>query len=137
MINVPWITRQKTPDLPVVVMASRLQLSGRRSVPLFLYLSIGTFLHVLRSPGVAGAALKAEPLKGCFWTLSSWTDRKSIAAYAASDSHRSTVERLRPRMASSRFLTYEMQGKPDWADAMARIRAEDAAAAAAAGPESS
>jgi hypothetical protein len=27
-----WINRQKTADVPVVVMASRLQLSGRRSV---------------------------------------------------------------------------------------------------------
>ncbi|HYO19128.1 MAG TPA: hypothetical protein VES02_10755 [Dermatophilaceae bacterium] len=130
MINVPWINRQKTADGPVVVMASRLQLSGRRSVPLFLYLSLGTFLQVLRAPGVAGAALKAEPLKGCFWTLSSWQDKKSIAAYSASDPHRSTVERLRPRMASSRFLIYEVQGKPGWADAIQRIRTEDAAAAA-------
>ena len=104
-------------------MASRLQLSGRQSVPLFLYLALGVFVQVLRAPGVAGASLKAEPLKGCFWTLSSWTDKKSIAAYSDSDPHRSTVRKLRPWMADSRFLIYEVRGKPDWA--------EDATAAAA------
>ena len=55
--------------------------------------------------------------------MSSWTDKKSIAAYSDSDPHRSTVRKLRPRMADSRFLIYEVRGKPDWA--------EDATAAAA------
>jgi hypothetical protein len=128
MITVPWIDRQKTSDAPVVVMASRLQLSGRRSVPLFPYLSLGAFLQVLRAPGIVGASLRAEPLKGCSWTLSSWTDRKSIAAYSDSDPHRSTVRKLQPKMADSRFLTYEVQDKPDWTDAVRRIRAEDIAA---------
>jgi hypothetical protein len=128
MVTIPWINRRKPADAPVVVMASRLQLSARSSVPQFLYLSLGAFLQVLRAPGVAGAALKAEPLRGRFWTLSSWTDRKAIGAYNVSDPHRSTVAKLRPKMKSSRFVVYEVQGRPDWSDAIARIRTADAEA---------
>jgi hypothetical protein len=132
MITVPWIARQKTAGTPVTVMASRLDLSSRSSVPLFLYLSLGAFVQVLRTPGVAGAGLKAEPLKGRFWTLSSWTDKDAIGAYSTSEPHRSTVNKLKPRMAGSRFLVYQVTGKPDWKDAIARIKEADAAAEAGA-----
>lgn len=128
MITVPWIARRKTTDTTVTVMASRLQLAKRRSVPQFMYLALGAFVQVLRAPGVAGAALKAEPLKGRFWTLSSWTDQEAIAAYSGSDPHRSTVGTLKPKMAGSRFLVYQVTGRPDWKDAIARIKAADAKA---------
>lgn len=128
MITVPWIARQKTTDTSVTVMASRLQLSSRTSVPQFLYLALGSFVQVLRAPGVAGAGLKAEPLKGRFWTLSSWTEKDGIAAYSDSEPHRTTVAKLKPKMAGSRFLVYQVTGKPDWKDAIARIKAADARA---------
>lgn len=129
MITVPWIARRKTTDIAVTVMASRLQLGSRGSVPQFLYLALGAFVQVLRAPGVAGASLKAEPFKGRFWTLSSWSDKAAIAAYSSSDPHRSTVGKLKPKMAGSRFLIYEVTGKPDWKDAIARIKVADARAA--------
>jgi len=56
---------------------------------------------------------------------------KDIAAYNGSDPHSSTVRRLRPRMASSQFVIYEVRGAPSWADAIERVTAADAAAAAA------
>ena len=71
---------------------------------------------------------QCEPFKGRFWTLSSWTDQEQIAAYSASEPHRSTVAKLKPRMAGSRFLLYQVTGKPDWKDAIARIKAADAVA---------
>ncbi len=134
MITVPWITRQKPTAAPVTVMASRLELSSRSSVPQFLYLALGAFVQVLRAPGVVGAGLKAEPLKGRFWTLSSWSDQERIAAYSMSDPHRTTVGKLKPKMSGSRFLVYEVTGKPDWKDAIARIREADALAAGQSAP---
>jgi hypothetical protein len=134
MITVPWIARQKTTGTVETVMASRLQLTSRASVPQFLYLALGAYLQVLRTPGVAGAGLKAEPLKGRFWTLSSWTEKDAIGAYSTSEPHRSTVGKLKPKMAGSRFLVYQMTGKPDWKDAIARIKAADAEAEAAGQP---
>jgi hypothetical protein len=129
MITVPWIARQPKSDAQVTVMASRLELTSVKSVPVFMYLALGSFVQVLRAPGVAGAALKAEPLKGRFWTLSSWTDKASIGAYSNSDPHRSTVNKLKPRMAGSRFVIYEVTGKPGWKDAIERVKAADALAA--------
>ncbi|HEY0167248.1 MAG TPA: hypothetical protein VGB75_09410 [Jatrophihabitans sp.] len=129
MITIPWITRQKTTGAPVTVMASRLQLAALSSVPQFMYLALGAFVQVLRAPGVAGASLKAEPFKGRFWTLSSWSDEDRIAAYSSSEPHRSTVGKLKPKMAGSRFVIYEVTGKPDWKDAIRRIKAADAQAA--------
>jgi quinol monooxygenase YgiN len=129
MITVPWIARKKNSDAQVTVMASRLQLASAKSVPQFMYLALGAFVQVLRAPGVAGASLKAEPLKGRFWTLSSWSDKAAIGAYSASDPHRSTVSKLKPKMADSRFLLYDVVGKPGWKDAIERIKAADALAA--------
>jgi hypothetical protein len=129
LITIPWIARQKKSDAPVTVMASRLELASVKSVPQFMYLALGSFVQVLRAPGVAGASLKAEPLKGRFWTLSSWSDNASIGAYNNSEPHRSTVIKLRPKMSGSRFVIYEVMGKPGWKDAIKRIKAADALAA--------
>ncbi|MFF3227458.1 hypothetical protein ACFYV7_31990 [Nocardia suismassiliense] len=51
-------------------------------------------------------ALKAEMLKGTFWTYSAWDDKAAIYAYAGSEPHKSTVERKRKVMRDATFVFF-------------------------------
>ncbi|WP_147141060.1 DUF3291 domain-containing protein [Nocardia ninae] len=90
----------------VQCMASRLEVTSLLSAPGFLIASLALWWQARRSPGVLGVALKAEMLKGTFWTYSAWDDKAAIYAYAGSEPHKSTVGRKRKVMRDATFVFF-------------------------------
>jgi hypothetical protein len=131
-ITLPWIVRRRSVEKPVVVMASRFELTSTTAVPRFMYLALRAYVQALRTQGVVGVSLKAAPWSGRFWTLSSWVDRKALATYSQSQPHARIMASLRPVTSSSRFVFFDGPGSapPTWSEAMARLAAADAEAGA-------
>lgn len=130
-MEIPWI-RVGRPDagVEVVVMGSRLELASAWRSPVFLVHSLRLWRQALRASGAVGVSLRAEPFNGVFWTLSAWTDRQALSAYAKADPHGATVARIRPWMkgATFRFWSVPVDGLRSaelWAEAVRRIAEEE------------
>ncbi|MFI7438839.1 DUF3291 domain-containing protein [Nonomuraea indica] len=108
MPTVPWINVD-TPVAPeALIMASRLEVRSLRQVPGFLMASMRLLRQARRAPGALGVALKTELLKRTFWTVSAWTDKAAVHAYAATEPHRTTMRRKRAVMRESTFLFWQV-----------------------------
>lgn len=130
MPTLPWITvnQPATGDEPLV-MASRLEVRSLRQVPGFLLSSLALLQQARRSPGALGVALKADLLKRTFWTVSAWTDKAAVHAYAATEPHKSTMRRKRAVMRESTFVFWNAPAGAlpiDWDEVRSRIAAERA-----------
>lgn len=88
-------------------MASRLEVKSLLNAPGFLIASLTLWRQARRSPGLLGVALKAEMLRGTFWTYSAWTDKSAIYAYAGAEPHKSTIERKRKVMREATFVFFD------------------------------
>ncbi len=75
--------------------------------------------------------------KRTFWTLSAWSDHRSLYAYSAAEPHVSTMRRKRAVMRDSTFVFWETKAADvpiGWPEAQRRI-AEDDEAKAGSGQE--
>ncbi|MEV5438970.1 DUF3291 domain-containing protein [Streptomyces sp. NPDC052682] len=116
-------------------MASRFEVRSLRDVPRFFLRSLAAWRQVRSAPGGFGASLIAEPLKRTFWTLSAWSDRDALYAYARTEPHRSIMTSLRPTMRESVFTFWQVPAGDlpiDWADARRRLAEEQRTRAAGA-----
>lgn len=132
MPTIPWMTVDHPSAPEALVMASRLEVTSLRQVPGFLMASMALLLQARRSPGALGVSLKADLLKRTFWTVSAWTDRQAVHAYAAAEPHRSTMRRKRAVMKESTFVFWTAPAADlpiDWDDAHRRIAEERKATA--------
>ncbi len=125
MPTLPWIsvTSQQS-AVPVVVMASRLQVTSLLQVPRFLLDAFRVRRQALRAPGALGVSLVAHPLRREFYTLSAWRDRDAITEFVRSEPHKSVMSRHRTSMADSKFVFYELAAEalpPTWDDAHTRL----------------
>ncbi|WP_218002609.1 hypothetical protein [Nocardia brevicatena] len=100
------MTLNPPPAPEVQCMASRLEVKSLLHAPGFLISSLILLRQARRSPGILGVALKAEMLKGTFWTYSAWTDRAAIYAYASAEPHKSTITRKRKVMREATFTFF-------------------------------
>jgi hypothetical protein len=50
--------------------------------PAFLGYALRIWLQARRSPGIMGLALRAQPLKATFWTLSAWSSQAALRDFA-------------------------------------------------------
>ena len=83
MPPLPWRTKTDAqPDESYLVMASRLPLRSRRTVPRFMQLTLSVVRQLERTEGLIGYTLLAQPMKGTFWTLSAWTGQPALDAFA-------------------------------------------------------
>jgi hypothetical protein len=127
----PW--RAKTspqPDESYLVMASRLPLRSRRTVPRFMQLTLSVVRQLERTEGLIGYSLLAQPMKGTFWTLSAWTGQPALEAFARAMPHLRVIGRLRPHMGQTRFAFWTVKGSElpvTWDEAMERLMRADAA----------
>ncbi len=125
-VSLPWVpgrARAATGDR--VVMASRLELRRYRDVPGFLVAALRLRREFRRAPGGVGLALRAEPQRRTFWTLSVWTDAAAIGSYVATPKHREVTERFGSVMAGSGFVTWtdSSADRPSWGTATSRLAA--------------
>ncbi|MFJ4658862.1 hypothetical protein ACIP5Y_46965 [Nocardia sp. NPDC088792] len=130
MPTLPWMTINPPATPEVQCMVSRLEVKSVLHAPAFLISSMSLWRQARRSPGIVGVALKAEMLKGVFWTSSAWTDKAAIYAYASAEPHKSTVARKRKvmREATFAFFTAPAAELPmSWEDVQRRIAEERAA----------
>jgi len=112
------------------VMASKFELTSGWRTPAFLALAIRAWRQARRSPGALGVTLRAQPLRLSYWTLSAWTGKDALDAFARAEPHRTIMRRVRPwaKTATFRFWTVDAaQLTPDrlWAEAERRISAPE------------
>jgi hypothetical protein len=131
-MEIPW-TKIDQPDAgsEAQVMGSKFELKTALRSPAFLIYSMRLWRQARRSPGILGVSLRAQPLRGTFWTLSAWTDKQALITFARTDPHATTVKRIKPWTKDStfRFWTVPVAGLSSpsdlWADAEARIAASE------------
>ena len=131
MPTLPWAAPKPLPpgDGPVSVMASRLELGRLRDVPSFLAAALRIRRQMPGWPGALGVSLIAGPLHRTFWTLSSaWQDQAALRAATGREPHRQIMNRLRPRMAGSGFVTWAAPATAlpiAWDEALRRLDKPD------------
>jgi quinol monooxygenase YgiN len=130
MPPLPWRTKtQPDPGRSYLVMASRLPLRSRRTLPRFLGLTLSVVRQLEGTDGLVGYTLLAQPMKGTFWTLSAWTDQQHLDDFARAMPHRAIIRRLRPRMAQARFSFWTVKGSAlpiTWQEATDRLMSSSA-----------
>jgi hypothetical protein len=86
-MDLPWGTaghpESNTADgTEAYVMASKFELTSGWRTPAFLALAIRAWRQARRSPGALGVTLRAQPLRLSYWTLSAWTAKDALDAFA-------------------------------------------------------
>jgi quinol monooxygenase YgiN len=121
----PWTERQPIDQQrEYVAMASRLPLKSYGSVPGFLRYTMQIRRQLAQTPGLVGYTLNAGLARKTFLTFSVWEDQGSLDRFAASDPHRSIIERLRPRMQPTKFEFFPISGADlplSWAQITKRL----------------
>lgn len=117
----------------IVVMASRLKLKSLVRVPRFFILSGGVLRQVQQSQGAVGVALRADPWRKTFWTLSAWENRAALQSYIKTDPHFAVMAKLRPAMRESLFVSWQQGAgqRPSWDEADRRLAEQETAQRAA------
>ncbi len=130
-MEIPWTaTSQPCSSPDATVMASRFELTTAWRSPAFLARSLRVWRQARHFPGALGVSLRAQPLKGTFWTLSAWTDHNALSGFARAEPHRTLMRTSQPWMKNSvfRFWTTpagQLNPAQLWADAQTRIAASD------------
>lgn len=133
-MEIPWIPIEQPGAGPEVqVMGSRFELKSAWRSPQFLIYSLRLWRQARRSAGILGVSLRAQPMAGVFWTLSAWTSRQALTAFAGTDPHATAMKRIRPWMRESTFRFWPVPAgditdtafRPAdlWAQAQRRIEA--------------
>ena len=122
MPTLPWTAPPgAAPDgAEVEVMASHFTLTSWRHTIAMLRAAMTVRRAALATPGALGLSLVARPLRREYYTLSSWTDRAALDAFARSPAHREAMRRLAPAMADSRFTFWRAPADaatPTWPEA--------------------
>ena len=127
MPAIPWMNFSEIdPQREYLVMASRLPLRSYLRIPMFLRLTLAVRRQLARSDGLVGYSLLAQPLSKTFWTLSAWVEGERLGAFARAMPHTDVMERLRPHMGRTTFVTWRVRGEAlpvSWKDATGRILA--------------
>ncbi len=128
MPALPWAGLQAIDHgLQYAAMASYLPVNRYRSIPGFLRDTMVIRRQLARAPGLVGYTLDADLAHKTFWTFSVWADQASLRAFATSDPHRRITRRLAPRMGTSKFEFFPVQGSDlplPWRQIKALVRGE-------------
>ncbi|MGQ5640242.1 MULTISPECIES: DUF3291 domain-containing protein [unclassified Streptomyces] len=126
MPALPWTVPNTPPqDAEVHVFASRFETRSLWGALRFLARTPAVWRQAGRAPGAYGTALKAQPLRRTFWTLSAWESADAVKAFAASGAHRPASRRLAAQMCDVAFAAWQTSGDRlpvSWAEAERRLR---------------
>ena len=107
-----------------LVLASSIPARRRSSTARLSKGSRAVAAQLENTDGVVGFSMLARPIRKQYATLSVWVDDAALKAFAASAPHSQLVDDLTAEMAPTRFLRWTIRGddgRPRWADALARL----------------
>ena len=120
----PWI-RFAEPDSnrEYFALLSYLPLNKYRAIPAFLNFTFQIQRQLGSTPGIIGYSLRAKPLSLNFWTLSAWTDEKSLMDFVVKIPHERAMKSMIPHMGSTNFTKWKVSASAlplRWEEAMRR-----------------
>ncbi len=120
----PWI-KFAAPDTnrEYFALLSYLPLNKYRAFPAFFKFLFQIQNQLRSTPGIIGYSLRARPLSRKFWTLSAWTDEKSLMDFVAKIPHGQAIKAMTPHMDPTNFTKWNVLGSAlplPWEEAMRR-----------------
>jgi hypothetical protein len=120
----PWTTfAPADSNREYTALLSYLPLNKYRAIPGF----IGSLFQIQKqlqaTPGVVGYSLRAKLLSRNFWTLSVWTDEKSLMDFVMKIPHAQAMKAMLPHMGPTKFTKWKVLGSTlplNWEEAMQR-----------------
>lgn len=107
MLTPPWTTTTDlAADTTCTVIASRLPLRSRRSLPALLAHTWRARRALAIAPGLAGYRLGTELRRPALWTVSAWSNRAAIVRFDHSEMHRRAKRELGPVLLPPTFVVW-------------------------------
>ena len=127
MPDLPWTVRSDMQTGETyLVMASHLPLSRITATVRFFRAVAAVRRQLADAEGLIGYTLRAKPVARSYWTLSVWRDRSALQAFMRTPPHVGVMSSLRPFMASTKFVQWDItgaDGRPSWDEAFRRLTA--------------
>lgn len=121
----PWKTLGALDaDTDYLVLASSIPPKSRSSTWKMFRGSRIVNKQLLRTEGVLGFAMLAEPLAKRYATLSVWRDEAALNAFARTQPHGRLMNELAPAMNEPKFVKWTISGSdglPTWDEALDRL----------------
>lgn len=118
----PW-KRLRPITEATVASITELQLRRWRDVPRLVEDALRLRQRLRSVHGAVALGLAADPFRRTFWTLSLWTDDRSIADYFRHGDHLEIMRRYHGRLEHSRSARWPVDGDtpPRWRAAWRRL----------------
>jgi hypothetical protein len=122
----PWI-KFAVPDSnrEYFALLSYLPLNKYSAISKFLYFTFQIQRQLRGTPGIIGYSLRAKLLSRNFWTLSAWTDEKTLMEFVVRIPHGQAIKAMLPHMGRTNFTKWRVSGSVlplRWADAIGRTK---------------
>ena len=105
VITLPW-TLAGTPSGTVTMIVARLPLRSVRSLPATLAWTWRLRRALRAAPGLAGYAFAFQISGSALWTVSAWTSRTDLTAFAHSEPHQAAKVDLQARLRPATFAVW-------------------------------
>jgi hypothetical protein len=121
----PWKTMSALdPGEVYLVLASSIPPKSLKSTWKLFRGSRAVRRQLLKTDGVMGFSMLAEPLRKHYATLSVWRDEAALADFARAHPHEQLVVALAPEMGETKFVRWSASGadgRPSWTEALERL----------------
>lgn len=127
-MDMPW--KQISPTnagREYLALLTYLPLKTYWAIPGFMRFTLQIQKRLSATAGVIGYALRAQPLKRDFWTLSVWESESTLSAFVREVPHIEAMKALLPKMGNTKFTRWKIAGTavpPGWSDAEQQARRE-------------
>jgi hypothetical protein len=127
VLTVPWTTVHPAPPGHIcTVIAARLPLRSSRGIPASVIWAWRIRRQLGDIPGVIGHGLGLEMETPALWTVSAWSSRARLNAFARSDLHQAAIAALRPGLRPATLAVWSCAASElpaRWPDLRRRIAA--------------
>jgi hypothetical protein len=104
-------------------LLSYLPLNKYGAIPAFFRFSFQIQKQLRTTPGAVGYSLRAKLFSRNFWTLSAWTEEKSLMDFVMKIPHEQAIKAMLPHMGPTKFTKSKVLGSAlplRWEEAMQR-----------------